>query len=321
MSETPVTTLAELLDLYVARKLMDGSPETIRQYNNALDHLTAFIGRMPVLDDLAAPVIEGCMRAMKATGSAPRTCNKLRACFNALGRFAAMRRLVHEFPDYQRMKEPVRAPAAWSIEQLQQLWDAYAHGTGEIGFVPAPLFWRSLHSILWDSAERIEAVKSLPWECVDLKLGYATFRAETRKGGRADAVHKLHPQTVELLDQMRRLQRKASPAPALVLPWTLGKGTIYYHFGKIVAAAGLPTGRDCMFHRIRKSAATHFEALGGDATALLSHADARTTKRHYIDTRLLGRKSASDVLQRPDQPRIVVTVAAADPCDGFGGVS
>lgn len=189
MSETPVTTLAELLDLYVARKLMDGSPETIRQYNNALDHLTAFIGRMPVLDDLAAPVIEGCMRAMKATGSAPRTCNKLRACFNALANFAAKRRLIHDFPDYQTMREPTRAPVAWTIEQLQALWASCDRATGEIGYVPARYWWRGLHSVMWDTAERIEAVKTLPWDCVDLKLGYVTFRAETRKGKRADSVH------------------------------------------------------------------------------------------------------------------------------------
>jgi len=319
--EKPVKTLVDLLELYVERKLMDGSPSTIRQYDINIRHLAEFLGRTPVLDDLASTTIEGCMRALRAAGAAPRTCNKLRACFNALGNFAAKRRLIHEFPEYQTMREPTRAPVAWTVEQLAALWESCDRATGEIGYVPARYWWRGLHSVMWDSAERIEAVKTLPWACVDLRLGYATFRAETRKGGRADAVHKLHAGTVELLRKIREIQQRAVPGEPLVFPWTLGKGSLYYYYNKILAAAELPTGRDCKFHRIRKSAATHFEALGGDATALLAHADARTTKRHYIDTRLLGRKAASDVLQRPDQPRIVVTVAAADPADGYGGIS
>jgi integrase len=297
--------LDELLQMYVSKRLQDGAESTIRQYQIAIRHLGDFVGKPPTLDHLDPEYVEGTMFAMRKLGAAPRTANKLRACFLALGNFAAKKRLLPEFPEYTTVKEPRRAPVAWSLEQLRALWESCDNATGEIGYMPARLWWRGLHSVMWDTAERIEAVMSLQWSDIDLSTGWVTFRAETRKNRAADHQGKLHFETVELLKTCKRAQAKSVQGQLAVFPWTLGRGTLYYYYNKILERAGLPTDRTCKFHRIRKSAATHFEALGGNATSLLGHADGRVTKRHYLDVRFLGLKSASDILARPDAVSVV----------------
>lgn len=312
MHATDSMTLTELLQLYVAKKLQDGAPSTIRQYEINIRHLADYVGRTPTLEHLQPEYVEGTMFAMRKLGAAPRTANKLRACFHALGTFAAKRRLVPEFPDYQTLKEPRRAPSAWSLEQLRALWESCDAATGEIGYMPARFWWRGLHSVMWDTAERIEAVMSLQWKDIDFSTGWVLFRAETRKGRAADSQGKLHFETAELLKSCKKLQQKNAAGEPLVFPWTLGSGTLYYYYNKILERAGLPTDRYCKFHKIRKSSATHFEALGGNATSLLGHADGRVTKRHYLDVRFLGLKSAADVLVRPNAVPVVPEVHAPE---------
>lgn len=289
--------LPELLDSYVRKRLQDGSPSTIRQYEINIRHLADFVGQTPTVEHLDADVIEGAMYAMKSLGAAPRTCNKLRDNMNALWNFAAKQGITKQFPELKRVKEVKRQPVAWTEAELRALWASCEEATGQIGGVPANLWWRGLHSIIWDTAERIEAVMQLRWSDVQMDTGWVTFRAETRKRGAEDNLSRLHHETLLLLKQIRRIQGGAEP---LVLPWTLGRGTIYHYYNQILRRADLPTDRTRKFHCMRKSVASHFEAMGGDATRLLGHADRRTTTKHYIDLRIVGQKSAADVLRRPD---------------------
>ena len=52
----------------------------------------------------------------------------------------------------------------------------------------------------------------------------------------------------------------------------------------IVTAAGLGSGRKAKFHKLRRCAASHYAARGGNPTLLLDHSSPKITKA-YLDPR------------------------------------
>lgn len=56
-----------------------------------------------------------------------------------------------------------------------------------------------------------------------------------------------------------------------------------------VGAAGLDTRKRLRFHQIRRSAASHFAAAGGEAVEMLDHSSPKITNRWYLDPRLVDR--------------------------------
>lgn len=79
--------------------------------------------------------------------------------------------------------------------------------------------------------------------------------------------------------------------------------TIYNRYRKILEEAGLPTDRNHKFHCLRRSVASYFEAVGGDATKLLGHSTRRVTEKSYLDPTITETKHASDLLFRPNPPK------------------
>lgn len=74
-------------------------------------------------------------------------------------------------------------------------------------------------------------------------------------------------------------------------------GTWYYHLRAILGLAGLPTDRRSMFHRIRRTHATHLYVRGGDPTQSLGHASDAMTRAYYLDPRQANKGYAADLLQ------------------------
>lgn len=148
---------------------------------------------------------------------------------------------------------------------------------GRIGVVDAAVWWPALIGLCWESAERIGAVLATAY--ADLIDSTLVMRAATRKGGRSDRVVHL---TTETADAARAAH---DPAHDVLLWWPYSTPSIYDHWHRIARRAGLD-GRRAAFHQIRRSVATAYAAAGGNATALLDHADARTT-RAYLDRRYI----------------------------------
>jgi integrase len=116
-------------------------------------------------------------------------------------------------------------------------------------------------------------------------------------------VFRLHPQTIELLQQMKPHGREL----LFPWPWTNLARTLYPQFGAILRAAGLPdTARD-KFHKIRRTSATYLADVAGEVEAQkhMGHSTVGLTIKYYIDpTKLTRRINAADVIQRPDWGRI-----------------
>jgi len=75
--------------------------------------------------------------------------------------------------------------------------------------------------------------------------------------------------------------------------------SIYGHLKLLLKATGLPTGRNCMFHKIRRTHATHLHIAGGDATASLGHGSDVITRGYYLDPRYIRGGHLADLMGSP----------------------
>ena len=266
----PRSLLAEFERLYEPRQLADASESCTSQYRRNIYKFGEFLGHEASTADLTDENVLAFMQTIRAKGRSPVTANKVRAQIVALWSYLARKGIVATFPDVPTLREFKRTPTAWTEHELAQLFEACSQETGFIAGVYAGLWWTALHNVLWDSGARIGATMKLRWEQVDLHDASLVMLAETQKQA-DDQAFPLHPNTVAAL------RRIVKPERDLVFPWPYHRDSLWNHYSRILKRAGLPHGRRDKFHRMRRSAASHFEAAGGNATDLLGHSSRRIT--------------------------------------------
>lgn len=295
----PDLSLSDFFTLiYLPTKLRGKSTDTKRQYVIQIGHFARFLGRNPKLVDLKDETVSAFLGWLveqglkRGKGGSPATANKARNHILALWRLAARKYRMLEFPDVDPEIEPERTPRAWTQSQLLTLFDALTKVEGRIAGVPAAAWWLCLHSVMWDTGERIGAMLRIRWDDLDRETFWLNVPAETRKGKRRDKPSRLHYHTMAALELIEHPRRD------LIFPWDRHRSTVWQRYTEILKAAGLPHGRRDKFHRMRRSTASWFEAAGGNATELLGHSHRRTT-RGYLDPTIVQQTQASDVLFRP----------------------
>lgn len=287
-----ITTLAEAFAAYCRHVLIDASPATLNQFRVSLKHAQRALGKPVTLDDLTDDLVLAVIQGLRAKGRSPATANKCRSNLLAIWRWLCRKGHKAIWPDVAKLKEPRRIPVAWTREELGKLWQAISRQTGTIAGIPAASWWLALHSVCWDTGERIGAILALTWD--DVSGDSLLFRAETRKGKTDDRAHRLHSSTAELLDRIRKPHRLP------VFPWDRSRDLLWDRYAKILRTAGLPSDRRHKFHAMRRTVASFYEAAGGNATELLGHSTRDVTRTHYLDPRVVGNAAnACDVLFRP----------------------
>lgn len=273
-------TLQKLFDdFYRPLRLRGRSANTSRLYGCTIRAFSKWLGYVATLDDLTDLTLSRYLEQRAAVRS-PYTAEKERTQLLALWRFAADRSLIKDRPCVPPAPLPERIPTAWSVEQLQSLMKAAAATRGKVGVIKAGFWYAALISVLWETAERIGAILSCVPE--DFSPPYLTVRAEYRKGGKRDRVYQLSDATCGKL--------RAAAGSARLLEWPQHPTYLWERYRDVVARAGLGHGRKCGFHQLRRSAASHYAALGGDATKLLDHSSPRITQRWYLDRRMTDRE-------------------------------
>lgn len=285
--------LSELFEgHYRPLRLRGRSQNTSRLYGCTLRTFSRWLGYPATIDDLSDLMLSRFLEARAATRS-PYTAEKERTQLCALWRFAADRGIVSTRPEVPPAPLPERVPTAWSVEELHRLLAAAAATRGSIGSKPAGVWFCALVSVLWETAERIGAVMACSPD--DLTPPHLVVRAEYRKGKRRDRVYRLTPETCRLAHIARGRNS--------LFEWPYCPTSLWSKYKDIVARAGLGRGRHLSFHQLRRSAASHYAARGGDATSLLDHENPRTTRRWYLDRRLTETGPAPcDVLPRITPP-------------------
>jgi integrase len=189
--------------------------------------------------------------------------------------------------------------------ELSRLLESCRRQSGTIAGISAADWWVGLHYVIYDTGERITAVRSLRLIDVDLVDGWVTFPAAVRKGGKRARVQRLHSQTID------HLARTVSPSRTLLFPWDRCEAMLYYRYKQILRSAGLPADHRSKFHRMRRTVASYFKRHGGDATELLGHSSRKVTEA-YLDPRIVQQTQAVDLLPRigdlTDDCPIVATI-------------
>lgn len=271
-----LTTLFD--DFYRPLRLRGRSINTSRLYGCTIRSFEKWLGYAATLNDLTDLTISRFLEH-RATYRSPYTAEKERTQLLSLWRFAADRSLISDRPCVPPAPLPDRIPTAWTIEQLQSLMRAAAATRGMVGSVPACVWFPALTSVLWESAERIGAI--LACQPDDFAAPMLCVRAEYRKGSKRDRVYRLSPETCGLVSRACGQQ--------MLFEWNRNRGYLWRIWKDLVARAGLGRGRKTGFHQLRRSAASHYAALGGDAVKLLDHSSPRITQRWYLDRRLTDR--------------------------------
>lgn len=272
-------TLQNLFDdYYRPLRLRGRSTNTNRLYGCTIRSFWKWLRHEPTINDLTELTISRFLEHRGNTRS-PYTAEKERTQLIALWRFAADRGFVSDRPCVPPAPLPDRIPEAWSVDQLRSLVRAAVATPGRVGDVPAGIWYAALVNVLWETAERIGAI--LACEPGDLSPPFLNVRAEYRKGGKRDRAYRLTPVTLDLAARSCGARR--------VFEWPGSREYLWTKYRDVVKRAGLPTGRKCGFHQLRRSAASHYAALGGDAVKLLDHSSPRITHRWYLDRRLTDR--------------------------------
>lgn len=267
------------------------------------------------LGDLCAELINGAAGWLVKKGRQPATANRLIRHVAALWRFAAQDESVHHIikpvVKLRKHKEPKRVPEAWAPDQFGAMVQVAGNLQGNVGQVPASIFWPCLLLTCYWTGVRISALMSLRVADVDLENCTIKFTAESQKHF-ADQVFYIPQDLVELIKQLNPASRGHE---LLFGDWPKDRSGVWgwkylnRDFGKIAKAAGLQGGRRYKWHMVRRTVATQVCAAAGKSAAqsLLGHASASTTER-YLDPRFLKRVNPVDLIPKihvPAQLKIV----------------
>lgn len=290
------TPLDRVLDEYIREKLLGKSTESVRLMRAAVQSFGRHLGRVALLGDLRKGIIVDYITAKLKSGLAAASVQSYRERLVSLWAFAFKRRWLPDFPDVPKVKAPERTPEAWTQQELEALLAAAKAAEGTFGVVPSRLYFAALIYFIYDTGERIGAVRQIRYD--DLKKDaqgetWVTIRAELRKGRTRDKPFKLRRVTVDAIEAIRAT---AGSDPKMPFACALSKTYIYAVFGKIIEAAELPNNRRTKFHKIRRTVASDFEAAGGNATELLDHDSRRTTKRSYLDPKVIRSVQPADIV-------------------------
>jgi integrase len=296
--------LQELFDtLYRPLRLRGRSPNTTRLYGCVIRAYGRWLGRDPELRDLDELVLARYLEH-RATQVALLTVERERSGLMALAGLAWERRLIETKPTCPPGAIPDRVPQAWSIAELQAVMAAASdpttyrvRQTGRPPLFGKPIaavrhptvsaetkarFFTALLPVLYESGERVGAMLEARIE--DYDRPHLVVRAEARKGRKRDRVYRFTDATCDLIEAAI-----GGRTEGLVFAWPMTRTYLFTCFGTAVKAAGLNTRKRLRFHQIRRSAASHYAAAGGDAVEMLDHSSPKITKRWYLDPRLADR--------------------------------
>ena len=287
-----MTTLRDYMLQYIDTRIR--SPKTRETYTAAINAFRRYLDREPTIADLTNENIAGMVKQRRDMGRSPNTirgeCQKLLT----LWRWLSRQRLA-EWPDLELPHAMKDVPIAWTREQMDTLWAGAYSYDAEIKGLPGNEVIPTLLNIIWDSAERIGAVHPLRWERIDFETRWITFVASERKGGMREHTARMQPSTIRGLSRLRGLLPEGSGGPFLFCD----RSTLYYHYKRVLQQSDLPTDAKSMFHRLRRTHATHLHLAGGDATLSLGHSSDSMTRQYYLDVRQMGKKTAESLLFRP----------------------
>lgn len=285
-------TLSDLVDEYALHHITV-KKESLDQLRYSVRSLERFHERVVNVSELSLQLLSPWLRSRYATVS-PFTVKRERGDLVCLWNFARRQGYCSAICDLPSIKTPKRNPEAWTLEELSSLLRAAGELRGR--FRKSPIqrrhYWRSFILAMYDTSARVTALACVAPADIDLKRRFIVLQPDHAKTGLGQ-VNAISEQTA---DEIARIYDPDSKRV-----WGLvGRRRRFEVLRAIVAAAGLPAGRQSAFHRIRRTTATLLakELPITDVSRVLGHTNPAMTLR-YIDRRQLPETAAAKHLPRP----------------------
>jgi integrase len=288
-------TLTEFFDgFYRPLKLRGKSANTFRLYGCTIRAFGKFLGRTPLLEDIADEITLARYMDHRQERVSPYTAEKERSQIMAMARLANDRRMIPSLPSCEPSPLPDRVPVAWSEDELRRLFAAASTTPGFVGLVPASEYFTALITVCFETTERIGAL--LDVELAHYSRPWLTVPGEIRKGGRRARVYELSDHACDRIERLLLVNKDR------IFAWKQAKTYLWDRLRKILDRAKL-AGKRLAFQQVRRSAISHMARAANDAAAVAfaGHAQAATTRRWYIDPRYASRgPKPGDMLPRLD---------------------
>lgn len=286
----PDNLSAFLAAVYLPHRL-SVSDSTAAQYGYALRSLERHAGRPLKISELSESLVLPWLRARLKEVS-PRTVKRERGDVLTIWRWAHK----HGYtslppPDIPPIRLPRRVPVAWTLDEYERVvatcrsLRGNMRGTG----ISRSAWWSSLMIFLYWSGARISAALQVRSADVSMLRRLVVLRADSSKTGEEQVVH-LHDQAVAAIAGHFDLARE------LVWPYPYGRRQKFIQLKAILRTAGLPNGRERMFHCVRRTCYTLTYRFGGRAMASAQLGHHTDMSEHYLDTSQLEEQTAADVL-------------------------
>jgi integrase len=263
--------LTDWLGTFCANHEYGISARTQAEYGYAIRSLARFLGRPPLLTDLADSAISAWIDHLRATRS-PHTARTQRGSVLTLWRAAWLADLVPQPPRrVRRLRMPEPTPEAWTAEQVACLANLAGELPGRVRFRPIRTgpHLEAFIRVAWDTGFRLGDILALRPQDI---ASDGRIDIRQHKTGRRHVV-RLWPDTVAAVANTLRDEPRERVFP-------LGRRWYQTRIRDLARQLGLSGS----VKWLRRSVATAAEIEGGYGTRMLGHSDGRTL-RWYLDRR------------------------------------
>lgn len=273
------------------------SERTVTIYGQSIRLLEEFLKRPAIVEDLHEDTVIAFLRWKESTPNVrrglnrPATIAKHRTQLLSLADYAFKKRLLSEAPVVKPIRVPKKLPRGFTADEVARLIRTCQRRHGTIVGIRASAWWSSLIHAAWCTAGRRGELLAVRWRDVDHTRAEVKFCADNRKGHTRDIVRRIDRRLADDLEARRGQDSD------LVWPWDRRPTSLYNSMKLLCRQAAVPQLR---LHAIRKASASYVQAAGGDAADHLDHSDPSITRDHYLDERIVGRRSGVDFLPALD---------------------
>jgi integrase len=283
--------LDDLITEYVRSNPAITSDYTVKLLRGTVKLFSAHLGCDAEIEHLTDTNLKSYLAHRQRIGMAPATVEREGCKILTIWRYAASQGIV-KAPTTRMARSAAHLPVAFLRYEVRALFKAARRARGECGGVPNKIFFPALLGLVWDSGERVGAIRALTWGDIDLRKGWVTFRV--RKGRGAEMMKRVSWSTRRALRKLYAVHKDC------VQPFAhVHLSTKYFHLKSILRDAGLPCDRRSMLHRLRRSHASYLKLAGGDAAASLGHSSEAITVRAYYDPRVVASRQPISLLFNP----------------------
>ena len=285
-------SLSDLLFHRYVKSKPDLQDSSLRALAGAVRHFDRWLERQAMVSDLSDDTLTEFL-ASRRESVGPVTVNQDRAHIIGLWRYAWRKRLIDELPrDVPRYKVISKIPEAWTIEELSRLLAAARDMPGNVGVpraVPKAVYFPAFILVQYDTALRLGDMLALTWEAIETGK-FVIHKNQTEK-----PLH-LSEDTIEALKPLRAF---GLDRPFYI--WTAKQPRISKYWNRLLEAAGLAQTPKSGTHKIRRTSASHLEAVApGSARYHLGHKTPGLAEKSYIDPRIARPQNAASLLPRPN---------------------